>query len=209
MSKNLSLLILMTFLFSCKNDPPPAAKTPPPAATQTASPPSAEPQTMAPALKTAEKKKTANQIMAELQANSFDAGDIYGRAKHSIELIQKQFDLSNNLRKKDGKRFISMDEKFNITIKYEQDGELMEIKANLKNIDHRNGGIHLIPDKELDDWPGFSVGVLAGKPGVEIFKDGKKAKEERELKIFMADRTLIEQAVPAMMQALNVVHGRG
>ena len=146
--------------------------------------------------------------MADLQANALDVNDTFGRVNQSLGQVQKLFNQSNQLKPNDGKQSIFVDENFIILVRKEKDGKVVDLKVNLKNIDHTNGGIRLIPDKELDDWPGFSIDVVAGKKGVEILEDGKKTGEEKELKIFMADRTMIEQAVPAFMAALNVVHGR-
>lgn len=185
-------------LFACKNEHEQA-----PSQTATTPAPS-----MNAALDQAPIEKSYEENMAALKANALDVNDKFGRVSQSMAQIQKQFDASNLLKPEEGKMVISVDENFNMTIRNTKGGEIQETKVNLKNIDHSDGGIRLIPDKELDEWPGFAIAVVDGKKGVEISKNGKKTGEEKELKIFMSDRSFVEQAVPAFMQALNVVHGR-
>ena len=198
MTKNLLLLMALCAFFACKNEPKKV-----PVQTNTTVAPS-----MKAALDQAPIEKSYEENMAALKANALDVNDKFGRVSQSMTQIQKQFDASNQLKPAKGKVIVSVDENFNLLIRNTIGAEIQETKVNLKNIDHRDGGIRLIPDKELDEWPGFAVTVLDGKKGVQISKNGKKTGEEKELKIFMADRSLIEQAVPALMQALNVVHER-
>ena len=146
--------------------------------------------------------------LAKLKAKALDESDIFGRVNHSLGSITKQFVISNNLKPQEGKRSIFVDEKFTIIVRHEKGEDVTDLKVNLKNLNQQNGGMRLIPDTELDEFPGFAVSVIDGQPGVEVIKNGEKIGEERELKIFMADRSLIEQAVPAFLQALNIVHGR-
>ncbi len=191
-----ALLLVFAMFTACNNDSP---------ATQT----NEEVQEYQPLIK---EEPTNNNIkpdqLAQLKANAFSENDRVGRVKHSIELIQKQFSISNKLDTPKGQQTITVDDQFNLVIKSEKDGQIQETRVNLKNLDQRNGGMRLIANIEIDDLPGFGVSVIAGKPGVELLTNGEKTGEERELKIFMADRSLIEQAVPAFLQALNVVHGR-
>ena len=191
--------------FSCKTDPPSAQKTttPPPAQTQSTSNKTLNDQTSA----QTKNQPSVQDKMAELRANSFDENDTFGRVNHSIGQVQKQFVISNQLDTPKGKQSISIDEQFDVIVRSEVDGKVYDTKVNLKNLDQRNG-MRLIPNRELDELPGFGISVIDGKPGVEIIENGKVVREERELQIYMADRSLIEQAVPAFLQALNVVHGR-
>ena len=188
--KKLFLFAIMTFfLVACSSDPKP---------TETAAL-SPTPQ---------ENQKTPEDKLAHLKANAFAEDDHFGRVNHSLGLVQKQFTISNQLDTPKGKQSIFVDERFTIIVRSEVEGKVYDAKVNLKNLDQRNGGMRLIPDVELDELPGFAISVLEGKPGVEIIENGKVVREERELQIFMADRSLIEQAIPAFLQALNVVHGR-
>ena len=192
--KTLIFFTVFLFLFSCKGDVE-SASTPNPA---DQSNPSPQPTS----------KSIEEENLAKLRAKAIDESDTFGRVNHSLGSITKQFAISNKMKPADGKRSIFIDEKFTIIVRHEKGDDVMDLKVNLKNLNQQNGGMHLIPNVELDDLPGFAIAVIDGKPGVEVIKNGKKIGEERELKIFMADRNLIEQAVPAFLQALNIVHGR-
>lgn len=192
---NFTLIIILAVFMACKNEPPAAATD-------------ETKQELKPLVNEPVATPLASDRMAELQANAFDENDHVGRVKHSIELIQKQFIMSNKFNTPKGQQTITVDDDYNMVMTSEKDGQIQETKVNLKNLDQRNGGMRLIADVEKDDLPGFGIKVMPGKPGVELFTNGKKTGEEKELKIFMADRSLIEQAVPAFLQALNIVHGR-
>lgn len=200
MFKNLSLLFFFFLIISCKNEQPNSAEN--------ANTPE-ETNKLAPLIKDIAEEKVNGENLEKLKANAFDVNDTFGRVNHSLGQVQKQFDQSNRMRPKDGTQRIFVDKKLTVIIKKEVGEDVFEAKVNLKNIDHKEGGgVRLIPDQELDQWPGFAISVLEGKPGVEMIKNGKKTGEERELAIYMADRILIEQTVPAFLQALNTVHGR-
>ncbi|MEZ4957113.1 MAG: hypothetical protein R2825_26375 [Saprospiraceae bacterium] len=197
MQKGNFLLILFIVVFmACKNDPPSAAAT------------DDTKEELKPLVNEPVKTPLSTDRIAELQANAFDENDYVGRVKHSIELIQKQFIMSNKFNTPKGQQTITVDEDYNLLMRSEKDGQVQETKVNLRNLDQRNGGMRLIADVEKGDLPGFGIKVIPGKSGVELFTNGKKTGEENELQIFMADRSLIEQAVPAFLQALNIVHGR-
>ncbi len=185
----LILLLTMVIFMACQNDPQP---------NDTA---------VASSVPQADQQTTSDKF-AEMQANAFDEDDIFGRVNHSLGLVQKQLTISNTLDTPKGKQTIFVDERFTIIVRSEVDGNVYDAKVNLKNLNQQNGGMRLLPDREPGDLPGFAISVIDGKPGVELSKNGEKISEERELKIYMADRSLIEQSLPAFLQALNVVHGR-
>lgn len=194
MFKNWTFLLFISFIISCQSEPTKEVEIPS----------STDQQEAKPMID----QKTNTEKFEEIRNNAFDEGDVFGRVNHSLGIIQKLFHQSNKLQPQAGKQSIFVDEKLNVIVRKKVGEDVFDVKFNLKNIDHQQGGMHLIADKELDDWPGFAVGVIEGKPAVEIIENGKKIKEEKELQIFMADRTLIEKTVPAMIQAINVVHGR-
>ncbi|MEO1263157.1 MAG: hypothetical protein AAFZ15_30385 [Bacteroidota bacterium] len=194
MTKKFILLAAVLLFFACKEDGENAAST--------------APTNQEALVKEPTSKSTKEENLANLKARAIDEGDTFGRVNNSLGSITKQFVMSNRMKPQDGKRSIFVDEKFTIIVRHENGEDVTDLKVNLKNLNQQNGGMRLIPEKELDDLPGFAISVIDGKPGVEVIKNGEKIGEERELKIFMADRSLIEQAVPAFLQALNVVHGR-
>ncbi|HHM21807.1 MAG TPA: hypothetical protein ENJ20_07260 [Bacteroidetes bacterium] len=186
-----SALFVALLLFSCKNDP---------ATTNTS-------DTQTPPTPTRQNSRPADNL-AQLKARAFDEDDTFGRVNHSLGLVMKQLALSNKTKPEAGKQTIFVDENFTIIVRKEIGDDVIDQKINLRNLDQQNGGMRLIPDRKADDLPGFAVSVIDGKQGVQIIKNGEITGEERELRIFMADRSLVEQAVPAFLQALNVVHGR-
>lgn len=106
-----------------------------------------------------------------------------------------------------GEVTVLVDENFNLLMENHNDGSLTQTKVNLKNLNNAQGGMMLIPDKNPGEFPGLRVFVKEGKPGVQIIKDGKVEKEERQLEIYLADRPAIERITPAVLQALNIANG--
>jgi len=147
--------------------------------------------------------------MNDIKSQAIDENDRFGRVNHSLGILQKEFQISNNIDHWQGKMTVFVDENFTMLIRQEIDGKVFDSKVNLKNLNPENGGMRLIPNQGPDEHPGFSISVIDGKEGVERSEDGKVvAKDERELHIFMSSRENIEKVVPAFVQALNVVHGK-
>ncbi len=189
MLKNIFLFILgFSFILSCKNEPSTSENTRPVAPTDS---------------------QPATGGLENLKARALDEDDIFGRVNHSLGVLQKEFQVSNQANPDMGKMNVFVDEKFTLLMRNEVNGDVFDTKVNLKNLNPENGSLRLIPDVELDDLPGFAVSVIDGKEGVERTKNGEIiASNERELKIFMATRENVEKVVPAFVQALNVVHGK-
>ncbi|HFA47695.1 MAG TPA: hypothetical protein ENJ95_01610 [Bacteroidetes bacterium] len=146
--------------------------------------------------------------LEELKEKALDENDTYGRVRQSLGVLQKEFNQAQQKAKKTGKMSVIVDEDFNLIIRNENKENVGESRVNLKDLNAANGGMRLLPDDAPGDYPGFSISVIEGRPGVEIYSNGEKVGELRELQIFLAGRESVERVVPAFVQALNVVHGK-
>ncbi len=149
-----------------------------------------------------------NEAVSKLKAEALQETDYLGRVKSSLITLQEEFNKSQGKVKGQGKVSVFVDENFILLLKNETGSDVFESKVNLKNLSWENGGMELIPNTKPGDFPGFRIHKRAGKPGVEIFKNGKLEKEQDFLEIFLAERSNVERAVPAVVQALMVAQGK-
>lgn len=147
--------------------------------------------------------------LEDLKSQAISEEDRFARVNHALGTVQKEYQKCDYKVTGQGKMTVFIDEHFTMLIRNEIDKDVIDAKVNLKNLDYENGAISLIADNAPGEFPGLRIQVIDGKPGVEITRNGEFVAEERELKIFMAERAAnIEKITPAIVQALSIVHGR-
>jgi hypothetical protein len=144
----------------------------------------------------------------DVKAQALKEEDTYGRVKQSLVTLQDAFTKSEGKMPNRGKVTVFLDEHLTMQIKNEYKGDVYETNVNLKNLNPENGGMKLVPDLSEGDFPGLLVFTLEGKGKVEQYKNGKLISEDNQLEIYMPDRASIERITPAIVQALNVAHGK-
>jgi hypothetical protein len=193
--QKLQLLLLLSsfFIISCKNDPSTETTTAPDAlSTGVANAPSGQPGT----------------TLEQLKANAIDVSDTFGRVRSALRVLQEEYTKSDNKVPGQGKVTVFVDEKYNLTIRNEIEGNIIDTKTNLLDLNPDNGGMNLIPDINPGEKPGLRVFLMKGKPKVQVIKNGKLEKEMEALEIFLDQRINVERMTPAFVQALMVVHGK-
>ena len=126
--------------------------------------------------------------LEDLKAQAIAEEDRFARVNYSLGIVQKEYQLCNFKVKGQGKMTVFLDEHFTMLIRNEIDDDVIDTKVNLKHLDHEQGALSLIADNAPGEFPGLRIKVMEGKPGVEITKNGELIAEERELKIYMAER---------------------
>ncbi len=144
----------------------------------------------------------------QLRSVALDEGDYVGRVRNSFISLQDEYNKAQEKFPELGKSTVFVDDRFVLLIKNEKDGEVLETKVDLHNLNPEDGGMMLVPDQHLDEFPGIKVFALDGKPGVQHFKNGKLESEERFLEIYLPERSNIERIAPALSQALMIAHGK-
>lgn len=146
--------------------------------------------------------------LEELKARALKEEDTYGRVKQSLVTLQNAYTQSEGKMPNRGKVTVFLDEHLTMLIKNEYKGDVFETKVNLKNLNPENGGMKLMPDLVEGEYPGLLIFTLEGKGKVEKYKNGKLISEDNQLEIYMPGRSSIEKITPALVQALNVAHGK-
>jgi hypothetical protein len=144
----------------------------------------------------------------DLKSQALKEEDTYGRVKQSLVTLQDAYTKSEGKMPNLGKVTVFLDDHLTMQIKNEYKGDVYETNVNLKNLNPENGGMKLIPDLAEGDYPGLLVFTLEGKGKVEQYKNGKLISEDNQLEIYMPDRASIERITPALVQAINVAHGK-
>jgi len=142
-----------------------------------------------------------------LKAVALEESNYLERIRQSFVPLQEEYRKANGKVPEVGEVTIFVDENFTLLIENKFKGSAYQTRVNLKNLNNAQGGMMLVPDKEPGEFPGLKIFVKDGKPGVEIIKDGKLLREEKQLEIYLADRQGIERVTPAILQALNIANG--
>lgn len=143
----------------------------------------------------------------QLQAVALEETDYLKRIQQSFVPLQQEYQKANGVVPNIGEVGIYVDKNYTLMIENKFKGSTYQTKVNLKNLNNAQGGMMLIPDNAPGEFPGLKIFVKDGMPGVEIIKDGKLVREERQLEIYLADRAGIERVTPAILQALNIANG--
>ncbi len=143
----------------------------------------------------------------QLAAAALEEGDLLGRVRQSFIPLQEEYRKANGKVTGVGEVTVSVDENYNLLIENKVNGSIEQTKVNLKSLNNAQGGMMLIPDNAPGEFPGLQVFVKDGQPGVQILKDGKLVREDRQLEIHLADRPAIERITPAVLQAMNIASG--
>lgn len=151
--------------------------------------------------------KTGAEVMAELEAQSFEEDDIEGRIKNSISKAQAEFTKSEVEEKMPGLKNVKLvvDADCNLTITNE-DGEGSMTKLNLADLDAKTG-FSLIADMAPGEFPGLRIKTIDEKAAVEIYQGGKLVNKDNELVIFLATRQHVERITPIMLQSIQICQG--
>lgn len=136
--------------------------------------------------------------------NAVDENDIVGRMAFGMKTLQEQYDRSSGDMRTLGKMTVDLDDRANLTIKNEINGEVKETKVNLRDLDVGQGAFRLIPDNGDGDYPGLLIQTVNNAQKVEHLVDGKVRQRNSELQIFMTDRDAIEAITPAMLQTIRL-----
>ncbi|MBK9014852.1 MAG: hypothetical protein IPM82_12665 [Saprospiraceae bacterium] len=144
----------------------------------------------------------------QLKAVALEESNYLERVRQSFVPLQEEYRKANGKVPGIGEVNIFVDENYTLLIENKFKGSTYQTKVNLKNLNNAQGGMMLIPDKEPGEFPGLKVFVKDGKTGVEIIKDGKLVREDKQLEIYLADRPGIERITPAILQALNIANGK-
>ncbi|MCF8244463.1 MAG: hypothetical protein K9J37_07090 [Saprospiraceae bacterium] len=143
----------------------------------------------------------------QLRAVAMEETNYLQRVRQSFVPLQEEYRNANGKVPGIGEVNIFVDDNYTLLIENKFKGSTYQTKVNLKNLNNAQGGMALVPDNAPGEFPGLKVYVKDGKPGVELSKDGKVVREERQLEIFLADRPGIERVTPAILQALNIANG--
>ncbi len=143
----------------------------------------------------------------QLKAVALEESDYLQRIQQSFVPLQEEYRKANGKVPGIGEVNIFVDENYTLLIENKFKGSTFQTKVNLKNLNNAQGGMMLIPDKTPGEFPGLKVFVKDGKTGVEIIKDGKLLREDKQLEIYLTDRPGIERITPAILQALNIANG--
>ena len=136
-----------------------------------------------------------------------EEGDYFGMAKSALMTLQQEYNKCEG-KAGLGKVTVFLDQNFNLLIKNEVGGDVIETKVNLKDLNPENGGFKLLPDDAPGQFPGIQLIALNGDKDIEISKNGKVVSNEYHLDIRMAERKNIQTIAPAMVQAVSAAHGK-
>ena len=140
----------------------------------------------------------------EMRTQVLAEDDYIGRMEKGLSTLRQYYQLSEEAMPDLGKITIDLTEKLDLTIINELNGDVIETKVNLLNLNTADGGFRLIPDKNLGDFPGLRVKTINDEPLVLVYKNGKLVNKNNELVIFLKDRESIEKITPAVLQTLRV-----
>ncbi len=143
----------------------------------------------------------------QLSAMAIEESNYLERVRQSFVPLQEEYRKAKGKVPGIGEVTIFVDDNFTLLIENKFEGSTYQTKVNLKNLNNAQGGMRLVPDNNPGDFPGLRIFVKDKNPGVEIIKDGKLVKEERQLEIYLADRASIERVTPAVLQGLNIANG--
>lgn len=150
---------------------------------------------------------TGGNAAEQLTAAALEETNYVERVRQSFVPLQEEIRKAKGKVPGIGDVTVLVDEQFNLLIENRYEGSVVQTKVNLKHLNNSQGGMMLIPDKNPGEFPGLRILVKDGQPGVQILKDGKLEKEEKQLEIYLADRSAIERITPAVLQALNIANG--
>jgi hypothetical protein len=156
------------------------------------------------------KKATPEKTLSEkkpdmrVPTTAVDETDIVGRMAFGMRTLQEQYDRSSGDMPALGKVTVNLDERANLSIKNEINGEIKETKINLRDLDTAQGAFRLLPDSGDGDYPGLLIQTIRNAQKVEHLVNGKVRQRNSELQIFMTDREAIEAITPAILQTIRL-----
>jgi hypothetical protein len=157
--------------------------------------------------RSAQEVVTGGKPSENLRANAIKAGDFAKQAEWSLGLIQEQLKKSAGKVNGLGEVSILLDDNFQMAIRNNYNGEMIEKRVSLANLDTDIKNIEIISDSHGHPNPGLKFKVLDGKPGVEVYKDGSKTETLKELELIFAERKMVHKAISAMTNAVNASRG--
>lgn len=92
-----------------------------------------------------------------------------------------------------------------MVIRNKKDGDVYEKRVGLQNLDTDMSKIQIVVDNNENPHPGFRMPVLKDKPGVEIYKNGKRIETLPELEILVGERRQVQLVISALTQAVKSV----
>ncbi|HHM21032.1 MAG TPA: hypothetical protein ENJ20_03315 [Bacteroidetes bacterium] len=162
---------------------------------------------------TAIKDRSEQQVVTggspsdDLKANAIDMGDTRKMVEWSLGRVQEELRKSAKEIDDLGEVTVLVDDHFQMIIRNKNNGEVTEQRVLLANLDTDMKKMKIIVNYGDVPFPGFRMPVVEGKPGVEIYKNGKKVETKKTLDLTLAERKQVQLVISALTQAIRAVRG--
>ncbi len=143
----------------------------------------------------------------ELKANSVDEGNTKAVATRALQSLQEAYKRAAGKVPNIGEVTILVDDNMNLLIENKSGSSTITTQVNLTSIDTDFKKIEIIPNRDGNEFPGFKIKTLSGKPKVAILKNGTKEKEMDYLEIFMSSREDIHKSMTSITLAAQAAQG--
>lgn len=141
--------------------------------------------------------------VADLEANAVKFDDLLGLAKRSLGTVQSVYNDQQGAVHTLGEVTVLLDDNFILSIQNKIDGDILEQRVNLKNLNSELESFDWIVDNGENPYPGVRVPTLDEKSSVEILEDGSLQGTESYLEIILSERKAVQKCLSGLINAIR------